>query len=108
MNQRINLFDKNFVFPQPTPKEKFKNLSNEDFADCCSDYNLPIIARNKLENGESANLWYEQVLPPETMFYTIIQEEGDDLKEALNGQIVQIGANATIGYGYCKFELLNK
>jgi len=59
-----------------------------------------------LDNGESKNLWYEQVLPAETVLYTIIQEDGNVLKDALNGQVVQIGANATIGYGYCKFELI--
>lgn len=59
-----------------------------------------------LENGELRNLWYEQVIPAETVFYAIIREEGDELKNALNGQIVQIGANATIGYGYCEFKIL--
>lgn len=76
---------------------------NKDFEELCSDDNLPIIARNCLENGESTNLWYEQVLPAQSVLATIIQiNKADDL-EALNGAIVQIGANATIGYGYCKF-----
>ena len=79
---------------------------DEDLISCCNNENLPIIARNVLENGESKNLWYEQVLPSETILYTIIVEEGDDLMNALNGKIVQIGADATIGYGYCLFELL--
>ena len=76
---------------------------NKDFEELCSDDNLPIIARNCLENGESTNLWYEQVLPAQSVLATIIQtNEADDLKD-LNGAIVPIGANATIGYGYCKF-----
>lgn len=76
---------------------------NKDFEELCSDDNLPIIARNCLENGESTNLWYEQVLPAQSVLATIIQTNGeDDLKE-LENAIVQIGANATIGYGYCKF-----
>ena len=77
----------------------------------CHDDSLPIIARNYLENGESKNLWYEQVLPAETVLYTVIQEDGDKLANALNysndkRNMIQIGANATIGYGFCKFELL--
>ncbi len=80
----------------------------EKFKESCSDDNLPIIARNVLENGESKNLWYEQVLPAETVFYAIIREKGDDLKNALNGKLVQIGANATIGYGYCMFNILEQ
>ena len=80
-------------------------VTKGNISEMCHDDNLPIIARNALDNGESKNLWYEQVLPSETVFYTIIQEEGEILKNALDGKIVQIGANATIGYGYCEFKL---
>jgi CRISPR-associated protein Cmr4 len=60
-----------------------------------------------LENGESANLWYEEILPQETVFYTIILvEDNNILTNNLTGKIVQIGANATIGYGYCRFVKL--
>lgn len=85
----------------------FSIKSDEEFIEYCSDYNLPIIARNKLENGLSINLWYEQVLPAESVFYTMIDNKGDVvLTEKLDHRIVQIGANATIGYGYCKFTNL--
>jgi len=83
--------------------------SDEKFIELCSDDNLPIIARNVLENGESKNLWYEQVVPAETVFYTIIDDKGDGIlanKIVGDKAIVQIGANATIGYGYCKFTNL--
>lgn len=93
------------------------------FEDFCSDDELPIIARNKLDNGLSANLWYEQVLPQKTLFGMVIissieelnedKPEGEEPKEGagtndilqdcFNSKIVQIGANATIGYGYCRF-----
>lgn len=76
---------------------------NKKFNSLCSDDNLPIIARNCLENGESSNLWYEQVLPSQSVLATIIQTNNADDLDVLNGKIVQIGANATIGYGYCKF-----
>ena len=80
-------------------------VSTAVFCDKCSDEELPIIARNKLlENGESDNLWYEQILPAQTIMGTIIRETNDTpLSTAINGQIIQIGANASIGYGYCKF-----
>lgn len=86
-----------------------KVVSDEEFKERCSNDNLPIIARNVLENGESKNLWYEQVVPAETIFYTIIDDKGDRTlanKIADDKAIVQIGANATIGYGYCKFTNL--
>lgn len=83
-----------------------ESSSIEDFTQLCSNDSLPIIARNCLENGESINLWYEQVLPSMSVLATIIEtQDAKDLSD-LNGTIVQIGANATIGYGYCKFVKL--
>ena len=87
----------------------FTTIDSKEFKELCNDDNLPIIARNVLENGESKNLWYEQVLPAETVLYTIIDDKEDNslakkLKDAK--AIVQIGAGATIGYGYCKFTNL--
>lgn len=107
LNDRVKLFNPSFNFVKPVNyKEKAVKTENDKLSALCSDDNLPIIARNVLDNGESKNLWYEQVLPAETVLYTIIQEDGEVLAKALDGQIVQIGANATIGYGYCKFELI--
>lgn len=80
--------------------------NSKDFKDLCNDEALPIIARNCLENGESVNLWYEQVLPSMSVLAAIIATNGKDDLDILNGKIVQIGANATIGYGYCKFVKL--
>ena len=92
-----------------TDKVIIKKLQNNEeveynkFEELCNDDNLPIIARNCLENGESVNLWYEQVLPSQSVLATIIQTNGEKDLDCLNGKIVQIGANATIGYGYCTF-----
>lgn len=77
--------------------------NQNNFTKLCNDDQLPIIARNVLDNGESKNLWYEQVVPAETIFYTFIQSPTNTLEEAIKNQIVQIGASATIGYGYCQF-----
>ena len=37
------------------PEETFKKIE------------LPVLARNKLDNGISKNLWYEQVVPHESL-----------------------------------------
>lgn len=78
-------------------------ISNDDLSELCDDENLPIIARNVLDNGISKNLWYEQVLPSRTILYAVTIDEDETLAKTINGKIIQIGANATIGYGYCKF-----
>lgn len=81
-------------------------LSSEVFKELCNDDELPIIARNKLDNGKSANLWYEQALPQKTTFGMIVDTGNLDelFTKAFDKQIIQIGANATIGYGYCQFN----
>ena len=81
-------------------------LDNDTFYKLAAQ--LPIIARNYLENGISQNLWYEEVVPREARFYTSISRHKDE--DALNEfltrkqQLVQIGANATVGYGLCEIK----
>lgn len=68
--------------------------------------NLPVIPRNQLENGISRNLWYEEIVPRETRFYfmTMVKEGRDpDFDKKILEEVIQIGGNATIGYGYTKF-----
>jgi CRISPR-associated protein Cmr4 len=70
---------------------------------------LPVIARNHLENGESKNLWYEEVVPYDSRFGWLLladvadQKNWDIFIQGLRNP-VQIGANASIGYGLCKLE----
>ncbi len=83
-------------------------LHDDDLKTLCRE--LPVIARNNLENGISVNLWYEEVVPRETRFYSFlsypIAEDVRKLWDELNNlnwkQILQVGGNATIGYGMCK------
>lgn len=81
---------------------------------------LPFVARNYLENGKSENLWYEEIVPRESLFYFVIQEpienlmHKDDAKnikghlDSFNGYILNqnifIGANTTVGYGLCEIN----
>lgn len=82
---------------------------------------LPVIARNQLENGESKNLFYEEVLPRKSKFFTVISEptylnkaDQTKLENAFekfhnyltDNDTIHIGANASIGYGVCTFEEL--
>lgn len=68
---------------------------------------LPVIARNFLDNGVSKNLWYEEVVPRESVFVACIQAADDTLAKALHGKVVQLGGNATVGYGYCLFTQIH-
>ena len=71
-----------------------------------NDYDLPVVARNQLKEGESVNLWYEEVVPHDSVFYTVIITPDDNMKLDF-GEIIQIGGHASIGCGFTKFAMLN-
>ena len=71
-----------------------------------NDYDLPVVARNCLEDGESKNLWYEEIVPHDSVFYTFIITP-DNKMELDFADIIQIGGNASIGCGFTKFTKLN-
>lgn len=106
--------------------ENLAIFSDEDFNEAL--ISLPVIARNQLDQGKSKNLWYEEVVPRESIFYTVFAYYGnlDDstpdkkgktnkkkfemayrlFDEKLLAETIQIGANASIGYGICNFTPL--
>ena len=67
---------------------------------------LPVIARNKLEDGKSENLWYEEVVPAESRFVFFVSYDNEEIfkefDEIIQKELIQIGANGSIGYGFCK------
>lgn len=105
LNKKYDKLNFQFTIPQTNPQNGtalFKEASE----------NLPVIARNHLENGISKNLWYEQVVPHEAEFIVAVcYPEGFDFEPKFNAHIhnrlIQVGANATIGYGVCLFEKIN-
>ena len=75
---------------------------------------LPIVARNYLENGKSSNLWYEEFVPHQSYFYSVLlweQKEEDIFSDFINGickQPVAFGGNNSVGYGYCKMTTVKE
>ena len=58
---------------------------------------------------ERVNLWYEEVVPYNSIFYfTILGPENlvNELKGMIENQIVQFGSGASIGYGLCELTIL--
>ncbi len=85
------------------------------------ELSLPVVARNRLENGESKNLWYEEIVPKYSNFIFFIGRDNDEyideedrpkIKQFLNSfeneKLYQIGANKTIGFGICKIEKVER
>lgn len=84
-------------------------LTDADFG----KISLPVLARNCLDDGGiSKNLWYEEVVPHESLFFFPVladRSDGDFLRQfqtAVDGKVVQFGGNASIGYGLCKAMVL--
>lgn len=82
---------------------KLKCLLGETFAIAGSfqDYDLPVLARNCLENGESKNLWYEEVVPHGSVFWLLVMMPEEERELNMTG-IVQFGGNASIGCGFTR------
>lgn len=85
-------------------------LPDKDFLHLAQ--NLPVIARNQLENGISQNLWYEEVVPRQSRFFTLLDVPDNDpdftvFEQNLCGFNIQIGGNATIGYGQVRFSKIS-
>ncbi|MEA3491492.1 MAG: type III-B CRISPR module RAMP protein Cmr4 [Campylobacterota bacterium] len=86
-------------------------FADSDFA----ELDLPVLARNALENGVSQNLWYEEVVPKKSKFFFCIGKpnidntdpkdydqkiKGFENRFGTEGHKVQLGANKSIGYGF--------
>lgn len=87
--------------------QDYSNESHSTLTEAIKD--LPVIARNKLNNGESKNLWYEEVVPAESRFVFFVsgpEEHFGEFDNELKGQLVQIGANGSVGYGFCTITKL--
>ncbi len=89
--------------------EQLVVIDDKEFA-YFAQYGLEIRARNKLgsETKTSENLWFEECLPPDTLFYTLLLARPDKaaslehLREVFSDKpYLQIGGNETIGQGWC-------
>ena len=94
-----------FTFNQSIINSQFATFKTEHFEQLTK--NLPVLARNKV--GENKNLWYEEFVPHQTVFITYIgsSEVNDEFNSNLLDGLIQIGGNASIGQGLCKFHEIN-
>lgn len=89
-------------------------LNDDDFKWFAS-YGLPINARNVLDEDTktSLNLWYEETLPQDSLFYTLFLERGNGaigLVKTMVGDrpYLQVGGNETVGHGWFALKLLEE
>lgn len=70
-------------------------------------HGLAVQARNVLdeEKKTSRNLWYEETIPPDALFYTLLAERRDGALDAVAALFeghpyLQVGGNETVGMGW--------
>ena len=80
-------------------------VHDNDFA-WFARYGLAVQARNVLdEKKTSKNLWYEETIPADTLFYTLLAERHSGTLAAVkrlfdNHPYFQVGGNETVGMGW--------
>lgn len=97
-------------------------VSDEDFTYFVKN-TTEVRARNKLTEqkttGEGGNLWYEESLPRDCLFYSVVlcektkdkdksykvEDVSGKLKEIIDNGYIQIGGNETLGMGWCATKL---
>jgi len=89
-------------------------VNDDEFA-YFARYGLQVNARNVLndETKTSENLWYEETLPPDSLFYALVmarpgkEQAVDDLVRLFEERpYLQVGGNETVGQGWCAVSCL--
>ncbi len=81
-------------------------LHDDDFI-WFARYGLPVQARNVLnpDTKTSNNLWYEETIPPDALFYTLLAERQSGTLAKVTSLFadrpyLQVGGNETVGMGW--------
>lgn len=112
---------------QATFQKRLLVVSDADFqyfVRHCSQVTARIkLNDRKTTTGDGGNLWYEETLPPETIFYTCLlaadrsHGEGSEIKggdvlkhigDLLKDGFLQVGGNETVGQGWCQVALTTR
>lgn len=87
-------------------------ISDNDFV-WFARYGLSVNARNVLHETKktSENLWYEETIPPDALFYCLLAERGGEALKAATELFdarpyLQVGGNETVGQGWFAVEVI--
>ncbi|MFU8802206.1 MAG: type III-B CRISPR module RAMP protein Cmr4 [Bradymonadaceae bacterium] len=95
-----------------TLAERLVVVHDDDFS-WFARYGLSVAARNVLDDQTktSKNLWYEETIPADSLFYSLLAERRDGALTAVKEifarrPYLQVGGNETVGQGWFAIELL--
>lgn len=107
----ITLLSSLIVHQDSTAKrltEQLVILHDGDFA-WFARYGLAVNAHNRLETATKTvapgGLWYEETIPPDSLFYCLLAERGSGTLDAIrelfkDRPYLQVGGNETVGQGW--------
>jgi CRISPR-associated protein Cmr4 len=88
-------------------------LHDDDFV-WFARYGLAVQARNVLDEVKktSKNLWYEETIPPDALFYTLWAERNGGALDRISSWFekqpyLQVGGNETVGQGWFAVKSLD-
>ena len=98
-------------------KDSLVVISDDEF-NYFASYCLAVNARNvlKKETKTSGNLWYEEAIPADTLFYALLisrpvggqNEAINTVKELFKKRpYLQVGGNETVGQGWCAVSFIS-
>jgi CRISPR-associated protein Cmr4 len=107
-NNKLNTALQNFF---GIPIDNFAIFKEDIFKEICES-GLPVIARNQLkDDGESENLFYDEILPRRARLYMLIGQgecnktQYDKFCDKLtSSKHIQFGGNFSIGYGMTRIS----
>ena len=89
-------------------------LHDDDFV-WFARYGLAVTARNTLDEDtkESKNLWYEETISPDSLFYSVLAERRDGVMDNVatwlkSDPYLQVGGNASVGQGWFALALADE
>jgi CRISPR-associated protein Cmr4 len=89
-------------------------IADDDFA-WFARHGLPVQARNVLdpEKKTSQNLWYEETIPSDALFYALLAERQPNAIEPVTKLFdghpyLQVGGNETVGMGWFTVKILDQ
>lgn len=109
-DQIVSMFER--FIPHDSTRKRVKDqlivLHDNDFK-WFAKYGLMVQARNVLneKTKKSENLWYEEWVATDTVFYTMLltrSGNGDPLLNKFGDKYIQLGGNETVGQGICLFS----
>lgn len=88
------------------PIAVLRDVLGEDMAVAATfdGFDLPVTARTNATRG--GTLWFEEMVPAGSVFFFGVLTEEDLTPLPLDGAILQVGGNASIGCGYCRLTVL--